>query len=455
MADKARPEQARFPQSSIPWLLFGSMLAGTVCAPVLPDYLTEQTRVPSTSLGLFQTVGLLATCIFAPIAGKLADRFGNKPKLPALAALVNALLWCVYALVYSFEVALVVRVLEGITSAFLIGPGLALAGQADVERSKDVTKQGGSVLALSATLMLFGVGAGLIGGGLLGRLGTLSPFFGCGCVLILVAAGFFRLPPVAGSAPWPPPDRIAEAPRGSAPLRSLGLADTKVLLVLGFAFVDRLAAGFLMSSFLLFLRSAMQLGTTTSGIALAILTLPMAALGPYLGRRTNAKNLARSIGWGSALYGAALPLITMSGSISLWPLLVLAGVAAALMYVPTMMAAHLWAPPDLRGTVLSTAFGLGSIGYALGPVLSLWLEGVFVSAPGLPITWVALCFGGLEVSLAFLLMCQAIRPDRTATREIPSEQRPAPGNRASLGSVRASANKVENSRSTFEATGVL
>ncbi len=400
-----------------PGLVFAAMAGGTIPIIGLSEFLTANFGIAARETGTFISAGLIAGFIFAPIAGWVSDRLPSRRIAIGGGALVNALCWLLISMAPNFQTAQGLRVLEGVSSAFVIGPLLALSGEAERERRGAA----GSVLGPTGMLLLLGVAAGILLGGILSsKAGPLVPFFASTGILLLVAV--LVLPAgETGTAPaTKPTSGNRDMDRGTVILLT-------ALLILAFA--DRFAAGFLMGGFLIHLKSDMGHSAAQAGALLSLVSFPM-ALGAVpavlLGRRLG---LPLIVGIGSAIFGVLLPIMTLAQSgPPLIVLLGLAGLSAALMYAPCLVLLEHSAPSGLRGMFLGLFYGVGSMGYALGPAASTkiveWLNGSGAGITELPaITVTAGVFGLCEL-IPGLVLLGLIIGGRLKPRAVASSIRP-------------------------------
>ena len=400
-------------------MLFLAMTAGTLPIVGISDFLSNSVQVSQEESGRFISLGLFAGFIFAPFAGWIYDRVHQNSWYILLGSACNALCWSLMTQTESYPVMMILRGLEGISSAFIIGPLLALGSSAE----RKFNRRTGSVLGPMGMLLLVGVGVGLLLGGILSaKVGVRIPFYGAALLLGLVGALSLFIP----SGKTQSSDatiRPHKAEKVLLPVRGkIGFVLAgPLLLLLMLAFADRFTAGFLMGAFLLHLKSGFLMDSGQAGSMLALVSFPM-ALGAlpavWLGRRLG---MATVVGLGSVCFGILLPIATTFQSH--WGLalvLLLCGISAALMYAPSLVLLGQLAPAGHGGLVLSLFYALGSLGYALGPVSSTmiisFLNTIASEVPILwpidltSITWTAIFFGLCELLPGLLLLIKRQAP---------------------------------------------
>src|SRR5690606_39224926 len=89
-------------------------------------------------------------------------------------------------------------------------------------------------------------------------------------------------------------------------------------------------------------------------------------------------------------------------------LLALAGLGAALMFVPTLTLASRLAPESYRGTAIGAYMGIGSLGFLLGPLASVYLKSMLADYfEGMTLFAVLSgIFGSLDVLVVIVVLPQ-------------------------------------------------
>lgn len=164
---------------------FGSFLAGasfSLVMPFMPLYV-EQLGVKPGLIelysGLSVSLSALASGLFAPMWGKLADRYGRKPMM-IRASFVMTLTMGGLAFVPNVYWLLILRVLNGMFAGFIPNSNALIASQAPQEET-------GHALGTLAT--------GVIGGSLIGPLfgGFVAELIGIRNVFLLVGVLLFAV----------------------------------------------------------------------------------------------------------------------------------------------------------------------------------------------------------------------------------------------------------------------
>ena len=290
----------------------------------------------------------------------------------------------------SFPVFLTLRFLEGCAHITALSMLLTLASHAlPAERR-------GRAMGLVGGAMMFGVALGAPLGGALGSYGALLPLQ-VGALLLLGVAGSAALfvRDFAGQDERPGLREILAALR----------AHPAIWVPLMFAFADRFTVGFFTTTFSLYLRRIHDLPSASIGLAIATFMIPFALLSYPFGRIAERYSALLLICVGSLLYGvgtAAVPHAALPGP--LFALMFAVGVAAAVMFVPSMLLTIQLAPDSIRGTALGAFNAAGSLGFVIGPIAGGWISQT-VAGSG---DWLAGYRAAFAVAGASQVLCVAL-----------------------------------------------
>ena len=359
MSPSARTRPARTPPPgahvAILGLLALSMLVPvTLPVAVLRDLVQQRFGVSEFLTSLFMSVNMVGALLAAPLAGILADRGGYRRGWIAAALLCDSALFWALTLPQSFPTFLVLRGLEGAAHIAALSLLLGLASGAGGSERR------GRVMGLVGGGITLGVAIGAPLGGFLGAVDSMLPLY----VGSAVSAGaallaWFGLREAGGRGRRERPTfrRIVADLRGH-PL---------LLAPLAFAFADRFTVGFYTTTFSLFLSRIHELSPPGIGALLALFLLPFAALSYPFGRLAEKRSRVAMIAAGSAVYGVATVLVPWCGVGVLVPLMLLLGVASAVMFVPSLLITADAAPETVRTTALGAFNAAGSLGFLVGP----------------------------------------------------------------------------------------
>jgi MFS family permease len=201
-----------------------------------------------------------------------------------------------------------------------------------------------------------------MGGYVTRELGARAPLYLAAVLLVALAAGSLLLP---------------AHPIRSAPTRIAGVLATlrsqpRLLLPMAFHFVDRFTVGFFVVIFPLYVDSLGATDPAVRGRYLAQFLLPFAFLQYFSGRLTEAVGPFRPLIVGSLLYGLVLCFVGFSDLGLLWPVMVVLGVLAAVMFPPAIALTARFSSHETRGTAMGAFNFAGSLGFAVGPLVGGW-----------------------------------------------------------------------------------
>ena len=373
-------------------LLFGAMLNLTLVVAGLKELVLDELGGTVGDAALFLTVEMVAYILFAPLWGLASDRLGRRRRFVVLGFALSALLYFGYRLVDTPAELLLLRFAQG--AAAVAGWSTAMTVVLD---HVDEARRGRAMGLVGASL-LFGVALGApLGGYVTRHLGPRAPLEAAGWLFLLLAAAALLLPASARRGQHLPVREVARALAASP----------RLLLPWGYSLVDRLTVGLFVVVFPLFLDAQGASDPATRGRYLAAFLLPFALLQVWTGRLAERIGPYRPLVAGSFLYGVALCLVGLADLVLLWPVMVLLGVLAAVMFPPTMVLTAQLARPESRASAVAGFNLAGSVGFAIGPVIGAWAQQLGGFTP------VFLLAGGLEIALA-LLTFRLVR--RWATR---------------------------------------
>lgn len=379
-----------------PWItlsfIFLAMLPVTMIVPVYKEIIKDRLGGTGYGVAWFQSSAMLGSFLFSPLAGWLSDKLGTRKTLIGTFAILDALLLALLPFMPNIPSLFVLRFLEGGAHIFVIGLLLTCIS----DREKDHTSSfynKGILFGLGGTLLTLGGGVGQ-SLGFLGNKNPLLPFFVGGFILLIlgILSFFFLEEGNLKKLEWEGWQKTKTA-----------LALSPLLLVpITFHFVDRFTVGYFLSSLNLHLREDLGFSPGKVGglfgvmfLLMSVLSLPAA----LLSKRWNSISLV----WiGSFIYGIAQASTGfLNTSFGLYLSMIVCGIGAGIMYVPAMRLASSIAPNGFNASVMTVFTGLGSLGFLLGPLVSVSIQDrfsqIYDKTSGLEFT--GLLYGALEVLL--------------------------------------------------------
>ena len=384
--------------------VFLDVLGFGIIIPVLPGLVVGfvgDTARGAEVYGLFGTVWALMQFIFSPVIGALSDRFGRRPVL-ILSAIGLGLDYVIMALAPTLTWLFIGRVISGVTSASYAA---SFAYVADVTPP---ARRAGSYGSIGA---LWGIGfiLGPAVGGLLGGLGPRVPFWGA-AVASLASAGYGL---VVLRESLARENRSAFSLRRANPVGSLGLIRSRPGLsgLMTVNFLNFLGFQVLPSVFVLYAGYRYGWGTTTVGLALAIvgvsnIIVQGILVRPFIARFGERTALLTGLAFGAAsfvVYGLAPDGILFMTGVVVYAPIGLAGPA-----VQGLMTRRVG--PTEQGRLQGANSSIMGLTGVIGPSLFTFIFALFISAqspislPGAPFL-----LAGLLALAALLLAVQVTR----------------------------------------------
>jgi len=360
------------------------MLPVTAVVPVLYDL----TGGRHEGLGvfaqhLFMTANMVGAILSAPLGAYLGDRTGRRRVWIVCALFIDGLGFLMMTTAIPYGGILLVRFIGG--AAHMTALSLLMAEAADAVGGE----RRGAAMGWVGLCLTLGVAMGAPLGGLLGgsnpenvlRVGA-GILFGAAAVCLLI---------------------LRESAGTSAPRMRLGdivrTAENMPRLFVPciFTFVDRLTVGFLISTVTLYFRIVLGADAGRIGLWMGAFMLPFALLTYPSGRMSRRWNPLAMMIAGSVLYGiwfAGLAFV----SAALMPFMMgLGGVAAALMFGPSLVLAAEASSAKSRSAAMAAFNASGSLGFLLGPLCGGAILAAFSSMPETGFRIAILSAGAMEL----------------------------------------------------------
>ncbi len=359
MSQDASSTDSRLRIALIGALALSIMMPVTLPVPILRSLVGDRFAVSELLTSLFMSINMIGAAFAAPVAGALADRLGRRRPLVIVALLLDALCFLGMTLDLPFSAFLGIRLIEGCTHIFALSLLLSIAASLGGVEGR------GRTMGITGAGMMLGVALGAPIGGVLGRVDPLRPLL-TGAIVLVGAA-------LLAAVALVEPQEHTTRPTAREIWRTVR-QHRAITAPLIFAFADRFTVGFYTTTFSLFASGLHGAPPPQVGLWISAFMLPFALLSFPFGLLADRVSKTALLCGGSALYGL------LTASLGFWPTsligpgMAVIGMAAAVMFVPSMMMTTDLAPPEIRSTSLGAFNTAGSLGFILGP-----LTGGFVS----------------------------------------------------------------------------
>jgi MFS family permease len=332
------------------------MMPVTLPVPVLRELVQDRFAVSEFLTSLFMSINMIGAFVTAPVAGAVADRWGGRRALLAGALAFDALCFFVLSLRLPFEAFLAIRFVEGCAHITALSVLLSLASRVLPEQQR------GRAMGIVGGSMMLGVALGAPIGGVLGRTSAILPLeVGAALALAGAALAAISVRDVDGSA--------AESRPSFAQIGATLRSQPALLVPLAFAFADRFTVGFFTTTFSLYLGRIHGLSSVQIGASIAVFMLPFALFSYPFGRLAERASTSSLLCGGSLAYGIGTMAVGFAGPPELYGLMFAIGIAAAVMFVPSMIMTTQLASADVRATALGAFNAAGSLGFIAGPLV--------------------------------------------------------------------------------------
>jgi MFS family permease len=375
-------------------LIFFAMLPVTMIVPVFKDMIKDRLGGDNLSVSFFMSTAMLGSFLFSPVAGYFSDKTRTRKWFITAFSFLDGASFFLITFIQDLFLLQCIRFLEGAFHIFVIGLLLSLIVDRENDPENPKFFRRGILLGLAGMFLSLGVGLGSPLG-ILGKNNPLLPFYVAGSIMFAIGlVSFFWLSDY--------PFRFKKEVTFRAWVQAIS-EKPLVLVPSAFNFIDRFTVGFFVTSFNLHLREDLQMNPGQVGLFLSLVLIPMSLFSfPFalLARRWGAVPLMLG---GSLLYGGSLALAGSLENIThLKIVLFLCGVGAGVMFVPSMMLASRLAPEGLNASVMAGFTGVGSIGFMLGPIVSVLLQMYLVERYENSFGILAGFFGSIEILMVLV-----------------------------------------------------
>ncbi len=381
--------------------IFLIMLPVTAVVPLLYD-LTEG-RFPGRSeldRHLFMSANMAGSLLIAVLAGLLSDRLGRRKILVVPALFIFSLVLFLMYLPFPFPVQLGLRFTEGVVQMAVLVLVMTMIGDNARPEHK------GRAMGLAGATMSLGVASGTVIGGRIGSEAATNVFlYGGVLILLLAVAAIFMLRDA----------RLERSAERIGAVVKLALERRALLIPYVFTFIDRMTAGFIISTVSLYFSTVMDLDPARIGLAMAAFLLPYGLLTYPAGLLCERVSPVKLMAVGSVCYGFYLIVLGFTPAEQVTLVMAAGGVTAALMLAPSLVLTV-----RLAGPAQATGMGgfhlTGSLGFMLGPLLSVGFL-TLLRGQGLdPYPAVFIIFGTFEILCVLLLLPWLLRVNRRMER---------------------------------------
>ncbi|WPS87220.1 MFS transporter [Brevibacillus halotolerans] len=362
-------------------IIFLMMLGFGIIIPILPFFVTE-IGATTTQLGILSASYNIMQFIFAPIWGRLSDRYGRKPFI-LLALFGFSTSFILFGFSSSYYEMLFYRVLAGITSAAGIPTITAMV--ADIFPPKERAKGMGIVGAGVGLSFVFGPALG----GILGDVSLSLPFFVSGGLAFITFVFTWILLP----------ESLPKEKRGKylkkKPISSLGAIFSNLGLLYQIMLVTSLAFAAMETVFALYISYEFNLTSKDMGYMFLIMGLISASLQGGIGKLVKRFGESKLLATGIFFYVLGFFCVLLASTFLEFALtLCLFGLGQGMMRT-TNTAMISQRTHDGQGATSGNMSAMDTMGRIAGPILAGWL---FTFSHSLPfIISGILCFGLLAI----------------------------------------------------------
>jgi MFS family permease len=374
-------------------LVFLCMFNLTFIVPSVKELIVDRFDASTTQASLFVTVEMVAYIIFGMIWGAVSDKRGERRVFIAMGFLGSSLIYYTMSLAPDLVTLLLLRFVQGALTVMAWSLLMTLAlDTASKERY-------GASMGVVGTGLALGLGFGAPVGGFLAGYGTLVPLYGASALFLLATAitvVFVKDAPIEHRT-----ESIVRA-------MVLALRRREVLPPYLYSFAERFSAGFLVLLFPLFMADEFGASPQIRGMYLAAFLLPFALLQYPFGKLSDRRGRFVMLVGGGIAYAAMFAVIGMMDEGFLAPVMIVCGLFAAMILPASLALIGDVATDRERATFMGGFNAVGSLGFALGPLLAAYFSEAF----GYPS---AFLLGGAVICVTVLASIPLL-PERAARR---------------------------------------
>ena len=400
MTKDTQEEPPALARDSRLYVIFGITLIGVMgvaaIAPAFPA-IAEQLRLSPRQTGLLITVFTVPGIVMAPSLGMLADRFGRRRIIiPSL--LLFALAGCACAFIPTFEVLLVLRIVQGSGASALTSMSVTLIGDLySGERQS-------AAIGYNASVLSVGTAVYPALGGVLAGISWQLPFLLSALALPVGAAVALLIPPTGRGHDQSHSHNQDRKSSAGGQLRQVlrHAAGSGILVLFGLGLLQFiLLYGAYMSYVPFLLSDRFGASSGTTGAVMATMSLATALMASQNRRVTAGMSLALRLSAAFVLIGGALALFVLLPRLLLIPLAaVLYGFGQGIIIPAVQGTIATRTPLELRASTITVNAMAIRIGQTVGPLTAGALYA------GLGLNWTFLLAAGLALAgalAAFLL----------------------------------------------------
>ena len=337
----------------------------------LSPFLARHFQASEFEIGLLMASYSLMQFIFAPLWGKMSDRYGRRPIL--LLSLVGGSLS--YLGISFADNLLMMFLCRSLAGAFAANISTAHAAMADLTDKKNRTSAMGMIGAAFGLGFIVGPSLGSLFGYLGQRIGDQAPFgiFFPALMAFVVTSlnlvwAYFALPETKGmmNDEDDTTEEISLRPAKTSPM---------VIYLIGVFFLANLAMPLMEVMLFPFVTDRFGWGFVQSGLGFAVVGLVMAFTQGFLVRRMMPRwGERKMLVWGMLLMGASFYMIAGSHTVEFLALAMLVLAIGNGFVRPSLLGVvSVLSKENQQGKIMGFSQSAASMGRILGPIVGGWL----------------------------------------------------------------------------------
>lgn len=348
--------------SALVLITFLCMFNQTFVVPSIKEIVIDRFDASTTEASLFVSVEMVAYIIFAIVWGTVSDRSGRRKDLIVIGLLGSSGLYFAMSLADSLAMLLALRFAQG---AFTV-----MAWSLVMTMALDITdkKEYGASMGVLGTGLALGLGLGSPIGGIAGDYGALVPLYVASATYLATALLAVVL--------------ISDLPttrtRGSL-RRALSRAaeDRRIVAPYIFSFAERFSSGYFVILLPLYMAHEFDAAPSERGMFMGAFLLAFAFLQYPFGKLSDKHGRRWMLVGGGAAYACLFGVLGTLDEASLLVAMIACGALAAMLFPASVAVLADLCSRQERATLMGGFNALGSLGFAIAPIMAAVLAEEF------------------------------------------------------------------------------
>jgi len=373
--------------SALVLIIFLCMFNQTFVVPSIKEIVIDRFGASTTEASLFVSVEMVAYIIFAVIWGAISDRTGKRKGLIVIGLLGSSALYFAMSQADSLAILLGMRFAQG---AFTV-----MSWSLVMTMALDITdrKEYGASMGVLGTGLALGLGLGAPIGGIAGDHGALLPLY-------LASANYLVGAVLAIALISDHPTAKTHASIKKALLKLA--KDRRIAAPYIFSFAERFSSGYFVILLPLYMAHEFDASPSERGMFMGAFLLAFAFLQYPFGKLSDRRGRGWMLVGGGVAYAAMFAAVGTLDETILLVAMVACGTLAAMLFPASLALLGDVCSREERATVMGGFNAIGSVGFAVGPLMAAVLADAYGYAS-------SFMWGGAVIALCVIISFPFLR----------------------------------------------